>query len=225
MKYRYIQNFLRILTTGLFTGFPVILSGQTNSDGSMPQYLFKEFNKCEVRMKNGQIQSSLMNYNVVTERMVFFRDNKYYDMTNLDMTDTVYLNDSKFVPLEKIFYEVLLTGPVDLFVQHKGNLLPPGKPVGYGGTSQVASANYISSVELSTGYYNLPLPSDYIVNVSPVYWIRRNNEMFSFTNEKQLLKLFPDKADEIKEFIRKNRLKVDRHADLIQIVSYSSSLK
>jgi hypothetical protein len=225
MKYKYIQNFLRVLTAGLFTGFPVILSGQTNVNGSMPQYLFPEFSKCEVRMKNGEIQSTEMNYNTVTERMVFSRDNKYYDLTNLEMVDTIYLNDRKFIPSGRIFYEVLLSGPIDLFIQNKGDLLPAGKPVGYGGTSQLANSKYLSTIKLSSGEFNLELPADYTVRASPVCWIRKNNEMLSFTTEKQYLKLFQDKAEGIKEFIKKNRLKFDNYADLIQIVRYCSGLE
>jgi hypothetical protein len=220
-----IQNVIRILAAVLFAGFPAVLAAQSNSDGSMPQYLFPGFSKSEVSMKNGQIQTPMMNYNTVTETMVFVRDGKYYDMTNLEMVDSVFLNDCKFVPSGKIFYEVLLSGKIDLFIQHKGDLLPPGKPVGYGGTSQVASSSYISGVERETGYYNLPLPADYIVKASPVYWVRIDYEMVGFINEKQFLKLFPDKTDEIKEFIRKNRLKIDRPADLTQIVRYCSELK
>jgi len=49
--------------------------------------------------------------------------------------------------------------------------------------------------------------------------------MLSFTNEKQYLKLFPDKAEGIKEFIKKNRLKFDNYEDLIQIVRYSGGLE
>jgi len=221
MRYKHIQNILRILATGLLTGFPVMLSGQISSNGTMPQYLFPEFSKCEVRMKNGEIQSTVMNYNTVTERMVFSRDNRYYDLTNLELVDTVYLNDSKFVPAGKIFYEVLLSGPIDLFIQNKGDLMPAGKPVGYGGTSQLANSKYLSTIKLSSGEFNLELPADYTVKPASVCWIRKGNEMLSFTNEKQYLKLFPDKAEGIKEYIKKNRLKFDNYEDLIQVVRYS----
>jgi hypothetical protein len=190
----------------------------------MPQYLFPKFSQCEIRMKNGQVQAMEMNYNTVTEKMVFVRNGKYYDMINPDMADTVYLNDRKFVPSGKIFYEVLLAGPIDLLVQHKGNLLPAGKPVGYGGTSQVASSNYISNIKLESGQYNLEIPADFIVKADPVFWIRKNVEMLSFMNEKQFLKIFPENADRIKEFIKANRIKTDRYEDLIQLVKYCSGL-
>jgi len=57
------------------------------------------------------------------------------------MVDTVYLNDSKFVPEGKIFYEVLLSGPIDLFIQNKGDLMPAGKPVGYGEHHSLLTVN------------------------------------------------------------------------------------
>jgi len=222
MRSLLIQKVTLILAAALLTGRPEFLGAQSKSDGSMPQYLFPEFSKCEVRMNNGQVQTPVMNYNTVTESMVFIRGGNYLDLMNPEIVDTIFLNGCKFVSFGKIFYEVLLSGEVDFFIQHKGNLLPAGKPVGYGGTSQVSSSTYMSGIEQGSQYYNLPIPSDFMVKASPVYWIRMNNEMYSFLNEKQLLKIFPDKADKIKEFIRKNRLKFDITEDLIQIVKYAT---
>jgi len=224
MKRKIINHYIRIIVTTLFTGLATLLSAQSNTDGSMPQYLFPRFSECEVRMKNGQVQSMDMNYNTVTEKMVFIRNEKYYDMINPDMADTVYLNDRKFVPSGKIFYEVLLAGPIDLLVQHKGNLLPAGKPVGYGGTSQVASSNYISNIKLESGQYNLEIPADFIVKADPVFWIRKNDEMISFMNEKQFIKIFPENTVKIKGFIKEYRIKTDRYEDLIQLVKYCGGL-
>jgi hypothetical protein len=215
----------RILLTGLFTAVPVMLVGQTTSDGSMPQYYFQNFTPGKVKLKSGQVQTPMLNYNAITEKMVFTRDGKYYDISNPEMIDTVIVMNTRFVPVGRIFYEVLLTGPAALFIQHKGELMPAGKQVGYGGTSQLASSVYVTSVELSGGRYNLPLPSDYIVKITPVYWIRRNNEMFSFLNEKQLMNLYPEKAKEIKAFIKGNRIKIENREHLIKLVNFCSSLE
>jgi len=53
------------------------------------------------------------------------------------MVDTIYLQESKLYRSENLFFEVLLSGPAALFIQHTGSILPAGKQVGYGGTSQV----------------------------------------------------------------------------------------
>jgi hypothetical protein len=215
---------LTILIVFLITGMLCKLSGQATSSGSMPQYLFAEFTKSDIKMKSGQAQTQEMNYNTITEKMVFTRDKKYYDLTNPEMIDTIILQNCRFVPAGKAFYEVLVSGPVSLFIQHKGDLMSAGKTVGYGGTSQVASANYINAIELDGLQVNLQLPSDYIVKSSPVYWIRKGDEWFSFTGEKQFLKIFPDNASQIKGFIKENRIKFDKPENLIRLVKYCSTL-
>lgn len=200
------------------------LKSQTTSDGSTPQFLFPGFTMGKVRMKNGTSQSIILNYNTVSEKMVYEKDDKLYDMVNTEMIDTVFLQNSKFVPVGKVFHEVLLIAPISLFVQHKGELLPPGTPAGYGGTSQVSNTKLMSSVELSSGYYNLKLPADYIVKADPVYWIRKDNNMYSFINERQFLKIFPDKETEFKQFIKQNRIKFDKLSNLVRLVEHCNEL-
>lgn len=208
----------------LVSGSSATLHGQTSSKGDMPQYLFSEFTSCEVLMKGGKINSPVMNYNTVTEKMVFLSNDKYYDMTNPEAVDTVIINDSKFIPVGKAFFEVLVTKPIALLIQHKGNLMSAGKPVGYGGTSQTASTNYISNIELSGIQTNLVLPKDYIVNPAPVYWIRTGEKWSDFINEKQFISLFPDKSAQIKSFIKENRIKIDKPENLIRLVRYVATL-
>lgn len=203
----------------------MLLAAQSNSDGSNPQYLFPEFNNSTVLMKNGTSQNARMNYNIVTEKMVYEKDGKLYDLINPETIDTIYILNRKFIPRGKIFYEVILKGtPLTLFIQQKGTLLSAGTPAGYGGTSQVSATKSLSSVELSGGRYNLALPSDFIVNPSPVYWIRKENEMSSFLTEKQFLKIFPDKDKELKSFIKENRLKISNPDQLAKLVSYCNDI-
>jgi hypothetical protein len=225
MKIFKIRNFQSLTMLAIILYFTGMVSGQTASDGTMPQYLYKDFGKSVILMKGGQIQSALMNYNTITGMMVFEKDDKYYDLINQQLIDTVYLQETRFIPVGKVFYEVLVTGPVVCFIQHNGNLMAPGKQVGYGGTSQVASTDYITNINLSGGQYNLEIPSDFIVRQSAVYWIRKGTEMQSFLNEKQMLKLFPGKADQIKSFIKENHLKIEKPEDLAMIIRFAGSLQ
>ena len=116
------------LLIGVILSLPV--KAQTNTDGSSPQYLYPEFTKSKVLMKNGQIQYIVLNYNTVSEKMVFQRDDQLYDMVNPEMVDTVFLQDSRFVPAGKVFYRVLLIAPVAFFVQYIGEIMDPGAPAG-----------------------------------------------------------------------------------------------
>jgi len=199
-------------------------NAQTTADGSMPQFLFQEFSMGRVKMKNGQVQNSILNYNIVTEKMVYENGKDLYDMTNTELIDTVFVQNSMFVPSGKVFFEVLLAAPVSLFVQHTGSVMPPGAPAGYGGTSQVSSTKKLSGVELSSGYYNLKLPKDYQVQINPVYWIRAGKEYSSFINDRQFLKLFPEKEAELKKYIKDNRIKFSRQSDIVKLTWYYNEI-
>jgi hypothetical protein len=219
----FFNNLFRISLVLFTCVLPVVVNGQKTSQEEMPQYLYPEFIKSDVLMKGGKINTVQMNYNIVTERMVFISNDKYYDMTNPDMADTVFLNGCKFTPVGKSFYEVLLSNPIALYIQHKGSLMSAGKPVGYGGTSQTTSSTYISSIEFSGHQANFALPKDYIINPFTVYWIRKGEKWSDFSNEKQLLGLFPGNAAQIKSFIRENRLKIERPENLTRIIKYCST--
>ena len=207
---------------GVIQTLPV--KAQTRPDGSAPQFLYPEFTKSKVRMKNGQIQNIMLNYNTVSEKMVFQKDEKLYDMANPEMIDTVFLQDSRFVPAGKVFYKVVLIAPVAFYAQYKGELQPPGTPAGYGGTSQVSNTKNMSSVQLSTGYYNLDLPADYTVKTNIIYWYSKEGKMLSFVNERQFLKLNPDKETEIKQFSKQNKIRFDRLPDIVKLAEYYNQL-
>jgi hypothetical protein len=218
------QSFKKVLITLIICGFPVFISGQAVSDGSMPQYLFNQFVSGTVRMKNSQVLTRLLNYNTVTEKMVFIKDEKYYDVTNPEMVDTIILGDCKFVPVGKSFYQVLYAGRTSLYVQNYSRLLQPGKPAGYGGTSQTSSTVSLSTISSEGMQWNLKLPSDYSVAPSPVYWIRSENEWHDFFTEKQFLKLFPEKAGLLKERIKTDKVKFDKPESLVRLIKYFNSL-
>jgi hypothetical protein len=196
------------------------LRSQPGSESSSPQFLFPEFSLGIVKMKNGKSQTTSLNYNTVSERMVYDRSGQIYDIMNPEQIDTVILSERKFIPYGKIFNEVLLIARISLFVEFKGELIPPGAPAGYGGTSQVSNTKYVSSVQLSGGYYNLKLPSDYLVKVDPVYWIRKDSLMSSFVSERQFLKIFPDKESELKHFIKQNKIRFEQVPDLIRLIGF-----
>jgi len=214
----------KMILMTLLLSIPLLVAGQANSDNSMPQYLFPEFSKAIVKLKNGQTQGQNMNYNTVTEKMVFTKGDTYYDLTNPEVVDTIFLQNFRFVQVGKSFYQVLYRGKINLYLQNVSSLLPAGKAVGYGGTSQVASAEYVSSAKLDGMQYNLKIPSDYTVSSKHVYWMKIGDQWSDFQSEKQLLKLFPDKSGLIKDYMKSNKVKFDKPETMANLFTYINSL-
>lgn len=203
---------------------PLFLYGQKVNEKLLPQFLYTDFNTSQIKMKSGQVYASLMNYNIVTEKMIFIKDDQYYTLTNPELVDTVYLNGNIFIPVGKVYYEILFAGTISLFAQYKGELVAPGKPAAYGGTSQVSSSEYSSTITLSGREYNLPLPPNYTLEKTTVFWIRKESAWFDFATEKQFLKIFPATSTRLKWFIKENHLKIDNPGHLKKLVDYCNGL-
>lgn len=183
----------RVILTFFLSAYGLSLIAQTVTDESAPQYLFSEFSRGIIKMKNGSSQIAIMNYNTLTEKMEFKQNDNMMYLTNLDGIDTVSLQNAKFIPVEKVFYEVLVDAPVSLFVQHVSELKSIGRPGAYGITSQTAGPTSVSKMYIDKKSYNLKIPDDTKVTPSPVNWIRINGIMHKFLTERQFLKIFPEK--------------------------------
>jgi hypothetical protein len=201
-----------------------IAVSQVQEFNGLPQFLFPEFSASRIKMKAGKDLNLILNYNLITEKMVFFQKEQVYDMLNQINVDTIFISGNRFIPYESIFYEVYPGVPYSFFIQHRGRILSPPKPAAYGGTSELSSSTYMSRIELGSQVYNAKLEGDLRVKYDPVYWARINNQMISFTSEKQYLKLFPGKEEVLKQFIKKNRLKFEKQDNLLKLWNYTNQV-
>jgi subtilase family serine protease len=114
--------------------------------------------------------------------MVFETKGKYLALVNVGVIDTVYIQNRKFIPVGKVFYEVPVNMEIPLLIKHTCRVIPPGKPTAYGGTSE--------------------------------------NNFIRIYKVKQVIKFFPNKEKEIKEFIKLNGTDFDNQKDLIDLIIF-----
>lgn len=204
----------------------VAFPGQSQSVPAvnMNQYLFPEFMECTIKSKTGAESTERGNYNTITGKMAFIKDNAIVGLSTARQADTIIINNRYFVPFGEIFHEVVVNAPITLFIHHESRLIPPGQPVGYGGTSKVSKVNTYSHMSTQGGIYSLEIPPDFEVKYMPVYRIRRNGEMFSFLGRAQFIKIFPEHKKEISNFIKSQGIKMEDREDLIRLVKYCNEL-
>lgn len=192
---------------------------------NMNQYLFPEFTECTIKSKTGTESTERGNYNTITGKMAFIKDNAVVGLSTARQADTIIINGRRFVPSGEIFHEVVVNAPVTLFIHHESRLIPPGQPVGYGGTSKVSKVNTYSHMSTQGGgIYSLEIPPDFEVKYMPVYWIRRDGEMHSFLGRTQFIRIFPDHKKEIANFIKSQNIKMEDRDDLEMLVRYCNEL-
>jgi len=189
-----------------------------------PHYVFPTFIKGSVIMKNGNTNHSLLNYNTVTQEMIFEQNGKRLALDKLKTIDTVIISDRKFIPVGNVFYEVAHMAPISLYIQHKGEITNEGRPIGYGTTRQTTSSTSFSKLTTEDGLYDLKLPDAYYVTNTSINWIKMDGSMVKFVNRRQFLKIFPDQENELKQFIKEHKIDLKVREDLITLVKYCNEV-
>lgn len=162
-------------------------------------------------MHNGSILKANLNYNSLSEEVVFDNDGELLAIGKdiLPQIDTVYIRNSKFIRVEGKFVELLVNNGYRLLAEYKCRIIPPGKPSGYGGTSQTSASTTYSTLMTTGMIYNLKLPDDYKVKPYIVYRIIRGGKEKSFQSAGQLKRLYNDDKIRYKEYTSENKVEFE----------------
>jgi hypothetical protein len=173
-------------------------------------------------MKNGINNEAFLNYNSSTEEMIFSDKGKMLAIgdTELEHIDTVFIKDRKFITLNNKFIELIYASKYDLYAEHKCRVIPPGDPAGYGTTSQTSSTTSYSSINSGGKIYDLKLPGDYKIEPYTYYYLKKDGELNKFVNLNQLKKLYNDKKNLIKAYVKNHDVKMNNQESIIQFVKY-----
>ncbi len=189
----------------LLTAF-ILVKAQT-AGVQASHYVFPEFQKGTVLFKNGGTQPAHLNYNIYTQELVFMRNGVNLALTNTEKIDTIYIGSHRFVPVKKKYYELVVYKAIPLFIEYTCDITPPGKVAAYGGTSQLSASSSLFSLLGSSGIYQLKLPDDYKISPYLYFWTKKDDVFCKVNSAKQLIKLFPEKENDIKRITEKYNIK------------------
>lgn len=178
-------------------------------------YLFTGFQTATIYFHNGTNQQNSLNYNTLTEEMVFVEAGKYLAIANMDAIDSIRIGDRKFIPEGNVFYEWLNGGTYPLFEQHKSKLLSAGKATGFG-TSQTTAVDNIANVFSSGKVYELEIDKEYQVLADKVFWVWVNTQYRRINSLKDAEEIFPETG--VKSIMKTYRLKFNNPDDIIKLM-------
>ena len=192
---------------------------QTQQIGNA-QYLFPAFTRGTILMKSGVKNETMLNYNSLTEEMIFEQNGKKLALGNLEQVDTVYVAGRKFLLLQNKFVEIIYHAKYDLYAEHKCNLKDPGKPAAYGGTSQTSSTTTYSSYSANGQMYELKLPEGFETQPYLIYWLKKEGKLSKFLNVRQMSKLFEEQSALFKKFVKENKVSEKDPASVVAMIKY-----
>lgn len=206
------------------TLFPVMAEAQGGNTINLPNFVFPEFMDGIVELKTGDSYDAVINYEMLEQHMIVLKDGQYFVMKDENLTDTVIIGDRRFIPVEKCYYEVLATGRVSLFFEHKCILESIGGVVPYdtrstGGGLAGNTTNYGPG-----GLIELKIPENYKVVDQSEMWVRKEGVMYRISGRKQFMKLFKENEDELNRFTGQNKTDFRNLDDVVKLVHYINGL-
>ena len=206
-----------------FMGAALLLSSwgyaQTGKDTTQPAtYLFDHFTSGTVKLKNGALESTPLNYDAENQTIVFKAGGQNMVLTGLENIDTVYLQDRRFVPAEDKFYEVGTPTPIPLLISYSYKMHPLTATTDHDGTAQKDN-NQVSN-NVSEVYTNRRFQGHYSVTFTRHYWLRIGHSFYKANTEKEVIKVFPRKEVAIKEFIVANKTSFGSEGDMAKLILF-----
>lgn len=207
-----------VLTCLFIFGFLLNIAAQSSQKEKT--YLFEKFTAGKVLMKDGTTINASLNYDCINKEMNYLENNERMILLGLEMIDTVYIINRKFIPHKTFFLEVIPVGNSELYVSWKTKVANKGKEgamgmVSHSGTVETLDVLRIQNKGVDNANY-------YIYNFAPenTYYLSLNNQLKKFNNSKSLLKLFPEKKDKIKTYLKENEVSFSNLEAVISLIDF-----
>lgn len=200
-------------------------------------YLFPKFIEGTVVFKSKEIGSGYLNYNLLEKEMHFtsqnnIRENSPTQVINqsdikklsTENVEAIFVGDIQFINTSKGLLIKLTDLPINL-LQKKEVKIGQKIAVGaYGAPVTTGSVGTFNNND-NTVNYNISRAEHQEYTLKTYYYLSNGSKTVLILNDKQFFKLFPDKEETIKQFIKERKVDFDSESSLIELTIFCNSLK
>ena len=181
-------------------------------------YLFADFVEGSVLMKSGSTEKARLNYNTNNQEIGFMKDGQYMELTSVETIDTVYINGKKFLPYHEKFYLVLTTStdmPLLALIYNKP--VPQSVSIEHSGLDKRNSATVSNNVTNAYSNHNFRSYSE--LTYHKKFFLLKGNLLLKANSQQEIINIYSDKKDLIKNFIKENKTNFSEEKDVIALLA------
>lgn len=187
------------------------------------RYLFPEFSAGKAVFRNGVFSESRFNFNLLQNEMEFIKNRDTLAIIN--KKDILYIEIAqRTFYYDDGFIENILEGPLNVGLKKYYKLAEMNKVDSYGTSSAGAARESYNSFNAGGKFYKLTATVDMTFQLNTEYFLSKKPGEFVSFRKKDVMKLFPGKETEIKNYLKTNNIDFDSQDDLIKFAGYLSSL-
>jgi hypothetical protein len=187
------------------------------------RYRYKEFMPGRAVFKNGVFSESRFNYNLLNNEMEFLKSNDTLYITNKKELNYIVVENDTFL-YENGFIEIISDGPVKVGMKKYYKLNEIEKKDSYGTSSHGSARESYNSMQADGNFYKLKALVDMVFQKTTEYYIAKSYSNFVPYRRNNVTRLFPEKSDEIKKYLRSNKIDFNSEKDILKLAGYLSSL-
>lgn len=214
----------------LFMGLMGIILSTVAQDHTI--LLFDSFVTGKIHFKNHAVTTASMNYDAGHGRILYQQNEELMELTNSFMVDSVSFGQRQFIPMGKSYAEKIPTEHGTVYVNwvlkdvNVGSKGAYGMPT-HGKVESLKSYDFGLSSETYTAYDKQAVKSTDMFRRknANTYYISVNGEMKEIKSTKQLIKLYPQKEKEIRQYMSDTKVNLKEPYKALQLLDFCLSLE
>ncbi|MBK8503700.1 MAG: hypothetical protein IPL46_16700 [Saprospiraceae bacterium] len=231
MSAKYLIVFLTLLFFNSVQA-QVINVTENKDDRKGKHYRFPEFQEGIINRQKGDPSKAQLNYNLLTEELIIDLNRAKIAYEPVSAGERITIANIDFLPIDDVVYEVLYNGEVTLLVHRKQTMERTGQETGLGRTSNTYSSTtntyksedeFLPTLKDKHLLYELILLGNFGLMDAQAYFLLAKNELIPFRKLKQLEKVFPELENKIQEYIKAEKIRIDREEDLIKVLTFCNA--
>lgn len=200
---------------------------ESTADVNKSVMLLPDFVSGKVHFRNGNTQQAEFNYNRLFQQIIYRQKGLILALDKSSAVDTVYVGSRIFVPIDTFFCE--LNAPQlrqPLLTKYSCRVSRTAPSSAYFNTSQTGPVQDVTSFRFGVATpYELKVPDNFTVENQTTFNVLEDDKLVQIKNVKSLQKLFPDKEDDIKGFVKDNNIDFKKQADVEKVLVFCQGKK
>jgi hypothetical protein len=183
------------------------------------RYLYPEFISGRIVLKNDIYTERRFNYNYLLGEMEFIQVRDTLSIINKRDIKHISVAQDTFY-YDKGYIKLLRGGALKLGMKEFIELKEIQNKDPYGVSSSAAATTSYGSMPLDGNFYKLTANKDMIFQRKKQFYLALPGGDFILLNRKNLMGIFPSEEDEIKSYLKANKVKFDLKDDILKLTDF-----
>ena len=188
------------------------------------RYLYPEFITGWIKVKNGLLSDTKLNYNFLSGEMEYIRNKDTLVIANKKDIRFIAVARDTFYYDKGYYLEQISGGQLKVVLKQYMKIKETQKQDSYGTTSAGAAMTSYGSLPANGNFYRLTANTDMMLQRTLDYYLSDQSGGFVQFTKKNVMQLFPQQEHKIKAYLKSSKVNFEKREDLIRFAGYLSAL-